>query len=435
MQTASTPSPWLANAPPPRPRLEGDLDVDVAVVGAGFTGLSTALTLALEGMSVVVLESESVGFGASGRNAGHLTPTIGKDLPTLTRIYGEHRVRGLLHMTETAISHVEELISDHEIECDYEPVGNVVAAVHPKQYAAIDRAAETARAHGIRGELLDRDAMRARGLPQAFTRGHLEPHGGVLDPAKYVRGLARAAEGAGATIYEGTAVRSIREGRTVELDTDCGRVRCRNLVIGTNAYTPTLGRLPGAGLRIQVQLFMTAPLSREQLERVGWTGRQGIYTAHEMLENFRLTTDDRILGGSKTIRAGFGRRILPDVDPRVSARLEGMFRQRFPELSDVGIEHHWGGPIFLALDFLPWVARGGEHGNVLHSLAYAGHGVAHASYAGEMLRDLLTGKDGPGSALWERRRLGMPPEPLRWLAFQGATRLFESMDHRVDRSI
>jgi gamma-glutamylputrescine oxidase len=435
MQVDSAPSPWLANPPPRRPRLEADLDVDVAVVGAGFTGLSSALTLAREGMSVAVLESETIGFGASGRNAGHLTPTIGKDLPTLTRMYGEQRVRGLLHMTESAISHVEALIADHAIDCDYEPVGNVIAAVHPKQHAAIDRAAEAARTHGIPGELLDGEAMRDRGLPRAFTRGYFEPHGGLLDPAKYVHGLARAAEAAGAVIYEGTHVRQIREGETVEVDTDCGRVRCRNLVIGTNAYTPSLGRLPGAGLRIQVQLFMTTPLSPEQLDRVGWAGRQGIYTAHEMLENFRLTADDRILGGSKAIRAGFGRRVLPDVDPGVAGSLEAVFRQRFPELHDVAIAQHWGGPIFLGLDFLPWVARAGQHGNVLHALAYAGHGIAHASYAGVMLRDLLTGKDGPGSALWARRRLGMPPEPVRWLAFQGLTRFFEALDRRVDRAI
>lgn len=435
MHEVALPSPWLQAPPPRRPCLEGDLEVDVAVIGAGFTGLSSALALTNEGLSVAVLEAEYVGFGASGRNAGHLTPTIGKDLPTLTRLYGEDRVRRLLQMTDCAISHTEQLIHEHAIACDYEPVGNVIAAVHPKQYAAIDRAAEAAHRHGIPGELLDADSMRERGLPAAFTRGYLEPHGGILDPAKYVRGLALAAESAGATLYEDTSVRAIHDGATIELDTKRGRVRCRNLILGTNAYSPELGRPKRGGLRIQVQLFTTAPLTPEQLARVGWRGREGIYTAHEILESFRLTDDDRILGGSRFIRAGFGRRVLPDVDEGISGALESVFRQRFPELHDVSIDRHWGGPIFLGLDFLPWVGRSGARGNVLHSVAYAGHGLAHASYAGIMLRDLLTGKDGPGSALWARRRLGMPPEPLRWLSFRGLTSLFDGMDRRVDDGI
>jgi len=428
------PSPWLVDPPEPMPPLIGDCDADVAILGAGFTGLSSALALRREGLDVVVLEAQSAGFGASGRNAGHLTPTIGKDLPTLCRMYGEERVRNLLALADVSIDHVEALIARHAIDCDYEPVGNVIAAVCPRQHAVVEAAARAAARFGIRGELLDAAALRRRGLPTAFTCGHFEPHGGILDPGRYVRGLRRAALAAGARLHEGTPVTAIQDGAPAWVVTPGGRVRCRNLVIATNAFTPQLGLLTSSGLRIQVQLFQTAPLTPSQRERVGWPRREGIYTAHEILESYRLTRDHRIVGGSKYIRAGFGQRVLPDTTPEVSRRIEQMFRARFPELADVPIERHWGGPIFMSLDFLPWVGRGGRHGNQLHAVAWAGHGVAQASYAGEMVADLLLERDGPGSALVSRRRLPMPPEPLRWLAFQGLTRFFESRDRRDDRS-
>lgn len=425
-------SAWHEDAPEPGAPLRGTVDCDVCIIGAGYTGLSSALALRREGYEVVVLEAEAVGFGASGRNAGHLTPTIGKDLPTLLKLYSKERVRALLRLQEIAISHVEALIERHGIACEYEATGTVVAAVHGRQHGAIDRAAAAAASMGIPGELLDEAGMARRGLPRAFTRGYFEPHGGVLHPGRYVRGLAAAARTAGAAIYEGSAVRTIVDEAPHRVLTDHGEVRCKNVVIGTNAYTPQLGRLRSSGIRIQVQLFRTAPLRPDQLEVLGWRGREGIYTAHEILESYRLTRENRIVGGSKYIRTGFGSREIPDVDAGVAGRLVDTFRQRFPELSGLPIDRHWGGPIYLSLDFLPVVGRRGKRGSIFHSVAYAGHGVALASYAGEMVADLLGGRAGPGRVLWERWNVPTPPEPLRWLAFQGLTRLLMAVDRRAD---
>jgi glycine/D-amino acid oxidase-like deaminating enzyme len=434
--TRNPPSPWLADLPgvPPCPPLAGEHEVDVAIIGGGFTGLSSALALRREGLSVVVLEAETVGFGASGRNAGHLTPTIGKDLPTLTMMYGEERVRALIHLAETAIAHVEGLIARHGIDCEYEPVGNVIAAVHERQHKNLDKVARAAREYDLPGELLEADDLERRGLPRAFTRGFLEPHGGVLQPARYVRGLRQAALDAGAVLHEQTRVTGVDDGPQLVVHTPAGRVRARFVVLGTNAFTPRLGWLRSAAIPLQVQLFRTAPLSAAQKARVGWPGREGIYTAHEILESYRLTADDRIVGGSKAVRYGYGGRPLPDVEAPVSDLLERTFRARFPELHDVAVTDRWGGPIYLALDFLPVVGRGGRHGNVLHAVAYAGHGVAQASYAGEMVTDLLLERDGPGSVLWTRRRVPLPPEPMRWLIHRGLTRLLAGIDRRADHA-
>ena len=425
-------SPWMEDAPIAGEPLSGEATTDVCVIGAGYTGLSSALALRREGLDVVVLEAEVVGFGASGRNAGHLTPTIGKDLPTLLRMYSRERVRALLHLQETAISYVERLIREYAIDCGYEATGTVIAAVHPRQHAAIDRAARAALSMGIAGELLDEAGMNRRDLPRAFTRGYFEPHGGVLDPGRYVRGLGAAARKAGARIFENSPAVSVEEGEKPVVRTSSGAVRCRHVVIATNAYTPLLGRLASAGIRIQVQLFKTEPLTPEQLRMVGWHGREGIYTAHEILESYRLTRDNAIVGGSKFIRSGYGNRVLPDVDDVAARRIVATFRERFPELGDVRIAREWGGPIFLSLDFLPVVGRSKKRGNILHSLAYAGHGVALASYAGEMVADMLLERDGPGRVLWGRWKLPTPPEPLRWLAFQSITRFLTAVDRRAD---
>jgi gamma-glutamylputrescine oxidase len=187
-------------------------------------------------------------------------------------------------------------------------------------------------------------------------------------------------------------------------------------------------------VRFHVYLFATAPLTTAQRTAIGWRGREGIYTAHEMLESYRLTDDDRIVGGAKTVRYGFDGRALED-DPATFAFIEAAFRDRFPELRDVRVTHRWGGPIAFALDFLPAVGVTGTFKNVFYSVGYAGHGIAMASYAGTMIADLLLGRDGPGRALWGRRSVPMPPEPIRWLVAHALVGAFGAIDRRVDRQL
>ncbi len=424
---------WMEGGAPSAAPLAGDVDADVAIVGAGFTGLSAAIALRAAGHSVVVLGQEHVGFGASGRNAGHLTPVIGKDLPTLALLF-RSRARALVELVELAITHVENTIRDGGIACGYEAVGNVMAAVHPRQHGMLDKAATAASALGLDAEMLEADAMQARDLPRTFTRALLMRRGGILDPGRYVRGLRHLAEEAGARIFEQTPVVRIEEGSPALVVTPAGRLRVRAVVLATNAYTPALGWLRGTISRFHVYLFATAPLTDAQRGAIGWRGREGIYTAHEILESYRLTQDHRVVGGAKTVRYGFDGRALPD-DPATFDFLEDAFRARFPALREVAITHRWGGPIAFGLDFLPAVGVGGTYRNVYYSAGYAGHGIAMASYAGTMLADLLLGRDGPGRALWGHWKVPMPPEPLRWLVARGLIAGFSAIDRRVDRAV
>jgi gamma-glutamylputrescine oxidase len=436
--SSASPSAWLNPPTSARAKLTSSEQADVVVIGAGFTGLSAALALRREGFDVAVLEADYVGFGASGRNAGHLTPQIGKDLPTLLRLYSHDRVRALLGLVDRAIQSTEDLISSLGLECDYEPVGNILAAVHPGQFRSLDRAAEAAKAFSVDSELLEPESMRQRGLPGSFLRGLHERAGGLLDPGRYVTSLARAAEAEGVRIFERSAVLGLEEGPRLRVRTKEGSVDAPRAVVAVNAYgldLPLPGKIARAALPIYVQLFRTEPLTSAQLSRVGWAGRQGVYTCHEILESWRLTADNSIIGGSKFIRYGYGGGRLRDRDGLVSAGLERVFRTRFPELTDVAVAKHWGGRIAMALDFLPAQGCSGRYDNIFYSLGYAGHGLALASHAGSMIADLMAGRHGPSTTLADRWSVGLPPEPLRWLAFQGLVKYFAAVDRRVDRQL
>jgi gamma-glutamylputrescine oxidase len=430
---ARAPSMWLDPPPQPGRALEGETDADAIVIGAGFTGLWTAIALRERGADVIVLEREYAGFGASGRNAGHLTPTIGKDLPTLLRIYGSERGGAMVRFAEEAIEHVETAIAERGLECDYVAAGNVLAGMHPGQRPALEKAAQAGRRLGGSLRMLDSADLAERGLPRFVSCGYLEERGGVLHPGKYARALRDLATGAGARVFESTPVDAIASGQRIRVETPRGSATAPLCVVATNAYTPGLGILRSAVAPLHVSLFATAPLTAEQRERVGWTGGEGIYTAHEVLESYRLTADGRIVGGSRHVRWSYGGRPLPDRDPDTFAALEATFHDRFPELPDVTVERCWSGPIAMTLDFLPAIGRAGRHGNLLYGVGYNGHGVAQASYAGTLLATMVSGEDPGHPELLGRRRVPMPPEPLRSLWARGILAGLRLLDRRTDR--
>jgi glycine/D-amino acid oxidase-like deaminating enzyme len=235
-------------------------------------------------------------------------------------------------------------------------------------------------------------------------------------------------------LYERSPELAIEEGPRATLVTPRGRLRADRVVLATNAYTPELGRLRSVALPMRVTLFRTEPLSSAQRERLDWRGREGIYTAHEMLESYRLTADQRIVGGAKAVRSRFGGGVPEDDDAATRALLGRAFRDRFPGL-EVKIERFWGGPIAFTLDFLPALGVTGRFRNLYYAIAYAGHGVALASYAGQVLADWIAGREGPGRLLHERFRPPLPPEPLRWLLVRALTGGLGAVDARVDRRV
>lgn len=436
-------SPWLAEPADVQPALHDDITADVAIVGAGYTGLSTALALKRAGVNVVVLERDWAGFGASGRNAGHLTPTIGKDLSTLLTMFGKQRAAHLVRFAEAAVRDAECFIRDHHIDCDYLPCGNLMAAVHHKQEARLRKAANAAAQLGGQVRFLSAADLRARGIPSAFVAGVLEEVGGILDPGKYVMGMRAAALGAGIPIYERTTVQEIIDrpkprlrsaaGGTAASGTAAGSVTADTLVLATNAYTPALGYLRHTLYPLYDTLFETEPLTAAQLGALGWDGKEGIYTAHESLESYRLSARGTILGGSKGVRYAYGSALAGGPYPPTLELLERAFRDRFPELPDVQIAHFWGGWIAMTMHFLPAIGRIGR--NIYYGLGYNGHGVAAATAMGPMLADVVLGRRNEHAEIFRRFVPPLPPEPVRWLMIRGLLSVINQIDARTDRQV
>lgn len=415
--------------------LRGELRAEAVVIGAGYTGLSTALGLRSAGVDVAVIEQDFAGAGASGRNAGHLTPTIGKDLPTLLRLLGRERARALVRFADEAVEHTEQTLRSLGIDCDYLPSGNILAGVHPKQRDRLRRAAEVGAELGAHVRYLSPADMRERGLPAAFDCGVLEEKGGHLHPGRYVLGLRRAALAAGVRLFERSRVLDFDEGALVRVRTPEGTLVAERAVIATNAYTPALGWQRRALVPLRVALFETVPLDEPARARLRWAGREGIYTAHEILESYRVTTDGTIVGGSKVVRYAYGSGLAPGDDPAAFRTIEAAFRDRFPELAHIPIAHFWGGWIALTPDFLPLLGVSGADRNIHFGLAYAGHGVAQATFVGHLLALQILGREHASASALLRRQWRWPPEPLRWLAYMLINGALQAIDRRTDRQV
>ena len=431
-------SPYVQPPSDTAPPLAATIHADVAIIGGGYTGLTTALALQERGYAPVILERNFCGYGASGRNAGHLTPTICKDLPTAMLLFGKEKAAHFARFADHCVATAEQLMSAYGIACDYHASGNIMSVVHPAQEQRLRKATAAARALGAKMHVVEPGEMRERGLPRAFLCGAMEETGGTLHPGKYVAGLRRAALQRGIRIFEGSAVRRINPGRTIELATDGGTVRADKLVLAANAYTPEIGP-PGDRITpLYISMFESAPLTDAQIDAIGpWRGREGIYTAHESMESYRLTAQRTIIGGSKDVRYFYDaspHRHGGDADARKMSVI-GAFRDRFPALGEVPIAHAWAGWCGFTLNFMPMVGRAADNPAFIYGIGFNGHGIAQASAMGGLLADLVDGKRNPWHDVICRRPPLIPGKPLRYLCVRALLALFNGIDRRIDEKI
>jgi glycine/D-amino acid oxidase-like deaminating enzyme len=421
MKDYSDKSFWLANYGPynPSPHLKGDLNIDVAIIGGGYTGLATAFNLCQDqpGIEVAVLEAEVVGYGASGRNGGFSMTLFGLEPAVTKALFGHQRMIEAHRYMERAVDYTDQLIKEHDLQCDYWYPGFLRAATTPGYVKRIQNDLELLTSMGITGiEWIDSQKIRGEVDSPRFLGGWWEPRCGLLDPAKQVRELKRIALESNAQIYEGTPVTEIQRGEKFVLSTPEGKVRAEKIVFATNAYSHLFPELRRKQIPAFTHMVVTEPLNAEQLAEIGWENRQGVEDARNMVHYFRLTNDNRLTMGGSDVSISYGEDMERDLNERIFHDLERDVTWLFPGLQGIRFTHRWGGPVSIPVDLAPAIGYVGDQ-RAVYSLGCVGHGVSMAHLNGRTLADLILELDTDLTDIWfvNRRMIPWPPEPLRLL--------------------
>ena len=428
---------WLAQrAPRGYAPLDGAREADVAIVGAGLTGLWTALFLKeLEpGLEVAVVEQGLAAYGASGRNAGMLSETVDHGHGLAIEHFGEAEARRLARLGETNVTEMTAFLDERHIRCDYEPTGRLMVALTPAHVEEARRTVETARRLGLDTfHLLDRAATQAEVRSPLYLGSVGVSGGGILDPVKLVDGLRREAERLGVRVFERSRVAAVEAaGAGARVRTDGGRIVARRAVLATSAYTHhLLPRVTRRFIPLYDYILVSDPLTPAQRDAIGWRRRQGITDGRAFFNYYRLTADDRILWGTSEAAYYAGNRVDPSCDhsPAHYLALRDSFRRHFPALAVIEFPYAWGGPICSTTRLTPYFGRA-LGGRVCYGLGYTGHGLGTTRLAGRILAHMAL--DRPSElldlALVRKPPFPYPPEPLRSRSVAAVTRALRRVD-------
>ena len=403
---ASSPETALA----PRPPLTGECRVDVAVVGAGVAGCSAALHFAQRGYDVAVLEAHRVGFGASGRSGGQLIFGLAVGQKSLIAQVGREHARRLFAMSVEALDLTQSLIRDHGIACDYRP-NHVHVATKPRHLEELrgwERELHDEYDYPS-ARLLDRAELAEHVRSERYFGGLIDSRSGHLHPLKYTQGLARAAEAAGARIFEQTTALGFAEGGEVTVHTERGRVRCRHLVLCANAYIGMLSpRLARRILGVGTYIIATRPMA-EARARALLPSDAAIADLNWILDYFRLSADRRLLFGGRVSYSALQ-------PPRLAESMHRRLARIFPQAADLEVEYAWGGYLDITMSRAPDFGRLAP--NIFYLQGFSGHGMSLTALAGKLVAEAVSGtaerfdvfarlphRDFPGGALLRRPSL------------------------------
>jgi glycine/D-amino acid oxidase-like deaminating enzyme len=425
----------------PRPRLDGSIDVDVAVMGAGYTGLWTAYYLLRRepSLRVAVVEREIAGFGASGRNGGWCYPGFPVSVSLLRERYGTEAVRAVFRAMVGTVDEIEQVLAAEQIDAQWARGGVLRLARGEHQRASIEGAYRVLRALGLadRYELLDAAQTADRVRVSDAVSALYTPVGASAHPARLARGLARAVERHGGTIYEQTPVVDYEKGPGPRLITSYGDVRARTIVLAGEAYSQQLPKLRRTLVPMYSLIVLTEPLSESDWELIGWRNRELVASSRMSVDYLNRTADGRILFGGR----GAPYRMHSAIDDRLDRHgpthdmLRRMTIDWFPVLKDVRFTHAWGGPLGMPRDWMPTTSYDAAAG-VARAGGYTGSGVATANLFGRILTDLISGAVTPLTRLptVNHRSPRWEPEPLRWLGIRYAQEGFARLDRVVERT-
>ncbi len=413
---------WLDEAPPvePQPALEGETDVDVAIVGGGYTGLWTALAVGeLEPSArVAVLEAALCGEGPSGRNGGFLHG-YWSSLARARRVFGDGGALAVAEAASAIVPGVREFVEQRGVGVWLREAPMLEVSAAPAQDEAIDAALAGARDLGVEEEAapVGRDELAERCSSPSFRRGVLYREGATVQPARLVRALRAAVLDAGVVLHERTPMIRLRRDSPNVVETPRGRVRAREVVVAINAaaagWRPLARRLTVFGSYV----VLTEPVP-QLLDAINWTGGESIVDGRMFLHYFRTTNDGRVLMGSGSGPIGFGGRLGErfTADAPSVARAEAGLRFLLPGLAGARVERAWGGPIDVSADHFPFF--GTVPGSRVHyGAGYSGNGVGPSWLGGRILARLALGVEDELTALplVNRRVRPLPPEPIKGL--------------------
>jgi glycine/D-amino acid oxidase-like deaminating enzyme len=413
--------------------MEGPDSADLVVVGGGYFGLWTAL-LAKErdpSREVLLLEGETCGHAASGRNGGFCEASLTHGFGNgLARWPGE--LDTMLAMGRENLDAIERTVEEHGIDCDFVRSGSFAVATQRHQLEPLREEYAETRAHGMATRWLEAAELRERVSSPTFLAGMHDPDAAIVEPARLAWGLRDACLRSGVRIAEQTRVTGIaRAGSGVGVHVGEERVQAQRVVLATNAYPPLLRRLRLMTVPVYDYALMTEPLTPEQRASVGWEGREGISDTGNQFHYFRTTRDGRILWGGYDAIYHFGSGISSEYDgrPETFEVLARNFFTTFPQLSGLTFSHAWGGVIDTCTRFAAFYGTALD-GRVGYALGFTGLGVGATRFAGDVVLDLLAGDDTPRTRLEMVRKkpVPVPPEPLRWAGIEATRRSLARAD-------
>jgi glycine/D-amino acid oxidase-like deaminating enzyme len=432
---------WLDSSerPEPAPPLTGEQHADLVIVGAGYTGLWTALLAkdANPSRDVVLLEARETGWAASGRNGGFCAASLTHGLANgLARFPAE--MAELERLGIENLDAIEKTVRDDGIECAFERTGELAVATEPHQVEWIREDVEQARRFGHDAVFLDRDAAQAEVHSPTFLAAvwHRD-RVALIDPARLAWGLRAACERRGVRIAEQTRATGIaRDGSGVRVRTEHGSVRAAKAALATNAFPGPLRRMRPYIVPVYDYALVTEPLTTAQREWIGWHHRQGIGDVANQFHYYRLTADNRILWGGYDAVYHWRNGLRDELDQRPATfeMLAEHFFTTFPQLTGLRFTHRWGGAIDTSTRFFAF-QRPALGGRVAYSIGYTGLGVGASRFGAQVMLDLLDGRDSPALRLHavRSRPRPFPPEPLRYAGIQLTRGALARADQRAGR--
>jgi gamma-glutamylputrescine oxidase len=423
---------WARSQPPQNPPLTGDITVDVAVLGGGFTGLSAAYYIRSisPNKRVAVFEAKGCGNGASGRNGAMvLTMTADRYMHFSSAPAIDKKIYDL---TAENIRKLTELSAATGIDCELETNGALQVLANSEDVREAREYVRQAQSLGMPVEFWDKPQVVNAIGTEVYEAGFFDPSGGHVHPMKLVHVFKAAAEHAGAEIYENTAVVSIEEGRQHVLRADQGQaIRANSLVLATNAFTPGLGFFRNSILPVHEYVGVTQPLSEQRLAEIGWRKRVPYNDSRTEVFYLGLTRDNRLHIGGGRPGYFFNNRVGDRRDAASHlAQLQRELIRIYPALSGVEFEAGWNGVVDWSVDESPSVGCTGRYNNIFYGLGYSGHGVNLSSIFGRIIADLEAGRNEP----WKQYPFlnasleYVPNEPFRWLGAQAGLSWYRMME-------